>query len=92
MTTPRTAYRIDVNNPGSDLAGETVAAMASAAIVFRRINPEYSDELLRHANQVRPTTGSLSLACWFTDGPLEADPFKSECRLLSSADDNGGSG
>ncbi|XP_078431616.1 endoglucanase 19-like [Wolffia australiana] len=52
MTTPRNAYRVDVNNPGSDLAGETAAAMAAAAIVFRRSDPTYSNELLRHATQL----------------------------------------
>ncbi|CAA7402627.1 unnamed protein product [Spirodela intermedia] len=52
MTTPRTAYRVDVNNPGSDLAGETAAAMASASIVFRHSDPAYSNELLRHAKQL----------------------------------------
>ncbi|PIA49033.1 hypothetical protein AQUCO_01300114v1 [Aquilegia coerulea] len=52
MTTDRHAYRIDVNNPGSDLAGETAAAMASASIVFRHFNPSYASELLSHAKQV----------------------------------------
>ncbi|XP_022754167.1 endoglucanase 6-like [Durio zibethinus] len=50
MTTDRHAYKIDPN-PGSDLAGETAAAMAAASIVFRRSNPAYSSELLRHAYQ-----------------------------------------
>lgn len=52
MTTPRQAYRIDANNPGSDLAGETAAAMAAASIVFRRSDPAYSNELLNHAEQL----------------------------------------
>lgn len=52
MTTDRRAYRIDQNNPGSDLAGETAAAMAAASIVFRRSNLAYSKELLRHAYEV----------------------------------------
>lgn len=52
MTTSRYAYRIDESNPGSDLAGETAAAMAAASIVFRRSNPAYSRELLTHATQV----------------------------------------
>ncbi|KAJ0605077.1 putative cellulase [Helianthus annuus] len=52
MTTSRSAYRIDVNNPGSDLAGETAAAMAAASIVFHRSNPAYSRELLTHAHQL----------------------------------------
>nr|GMD01591.1 endoglucanase 6-like [Ipomoea batatas] len=52
MTTSRTAYKIDPSRPGSDLAGETAAAMAAASIVFRRSNPSYSNELLQHAYQL----------------------------------------
>ncbi|XP_059662449.1 endoglucanase 11-like [Cornus florida] len=52
MTTSRRAYKIDEKNPGSDLAGETAAAMASASIVFRRTNPHYSHLLLQHAQQL----------------------------------------
>ncbi|KAF2313445.1 hypothetical protein GH714_011047 [Hevea brasiliensis] len=51
MTTDRRAYKIDTSNPGSDLAGETAAAMAAASIVFRRSNPAYANELLAHAHQ-----------------------------------------
>lgn len=53
MTTSRAAYRVDPSHPGSDLAGETAAAMAAASIVFRRYNKAYSTELLNHAYQVR---------------------------------------
>ncbi|XP_071722764.1 endoglucanase 11-like [Rutidosis leptorrhynchoides] len=52
MTTSRQAYRVDENHPGSDLAGETAAAMAAASIVFRRTNPHYSHLLLHHAQQL----------------------------------------
>ncbi|XP_042519347.1 endoglucanase 11 [Macadamia integrifolia] len=52
MTTSRQAYKIDENNPGSDLAGETAAAMAAASIVFRKSNPHYSHLLLHHAQQL----------------------------------------
>lgn len=52
MTTSRQAYKIDVENPGSDLAGETAAAMAAASIVFRSSNPHYSHLLLHHAQQL----------------------------------------
>jgi hypothetical protein len=48
MTTSRQAFRVDKDNPGSDLAGET----AAASIVFRRSNPHYSHLLLHHAQQV----------------------------------------
>ncbi|KAI4307966.1 hypothetical protein L6164_031090 [Bauhinia variegata] len=52
MTTSRRAYKVDKNNPGSDIAGETAAAMAAASIVFRRTNPHYSHLLLRHAQEL----------------------------------------
>lgn len=52
MTTDRRAYKIDPSNPGSDLAGETAAAMAAASIVFRRSNHAYANELLNHAYQL----------------------------------------
>ncbi|ERN12111.1 hypothetical protein AMTRI_Chr01g131900 [Amborella trichopoda] len=52
MSTSRSAYRIDPSNPGSDLAGETAAAMAAAYMVFRRSNPAYSTQLLNHAKQL----------------------------------------
>jgi hypothetical protein len=55
MTTSRQAYRVDRDNPGSDLAGETAAAMAAASIVFRKSNPHYASLLLHHAQQVLTT-------------------------------------
>ncbi|TYH87093.1 hypothetical protein ES332_D01G092100v1 [Gossypium tomentosum] len=52
MTTSRQAYKVDEKNPGSDVAGETAAAMAAASIVFRKTNPHYSHLLLQHAEQL----------------------------------------
>ncbi|KAG1327204.1 endoglucanase 11 [Cocos nucifera] len=52
MTTSRKAYKIDAENPGSEVAGETAAAMAAASIVFRTSNPRYSRLLLHHARQL----------------------------------------
>ncbi|EEF32935.1 endoglucanase 11 [Ricinus communis] len=52
MTTSRQAYKVDANNPGSDVAGETAAALAAASIVFRKTNPHYSHLLLHHAQQL----------------------------------------
>ncbi|KAL3506284.1 hypothetical protein ACH5RR_031666 [Cinchona calisaya] len=52
MTTPRNVYRIDDDHPGSDLAGETAAAFASASIAFGKSNPEYSKKLIEHANKL----------------------------------------
>lgn len=52
MTTPREAFKIDQYHPGSDLAGETAAALASASIAFKPYNSSYSNLLLVHAKQV----------------------------------------
>ena len=38
MTMSRPSMKIDANNGGSDLAGETAAAMASTAILFKDVN------------------------------------------------------
>ncbi|KAL5212006.1 hypothetical protein ABZP36_022853 [Zizania latifolia] len=52
MTTSRQAYKVDRDRPGSDVAGETAAAMAAASIVFRKSNPHYAHLLLHHAQQL----------------------------------------
>lgn len=52
MTTQRDAYKLDPNNPGSDLAAETAAAMAAASILFKPYNSSYSTLLLVHAKQL----------------------------------------
>ncbi|OIW05375.1 hypothetical protein TanjilG_28840 [Lupinus angustifolius] len=52
MTTPRDAYKIDEQNPGSDLAAETAAAFAAASIAFKTADPNYSSTLQLHAVQL----------------------------------------
>lgn len=52
MTTSRTAYKLDSSNPGSDLAGETAAALAAASLAFRPYNSSYAQQLVQHAEQV----------------------------------------
>ncbi|KAI4379083.1 hypothetical protein MLD38_005422 [Melastoma candidum] len=52
MDTLRTAYSIDRAHPGSDVAGETAAALAAASIVFRSRDPVYSRLLLNRAVRV----------------------------------------
>ncbi|KAH9602173.1 hypothetical protein KSS87_018440 [Heliosperma pusillum] len=52
MDTLRTVYAIDPSNPGSDVAGETAAALAAASIVFRKRDPSYSRLLLSRAVKV----------------------------------------
>ena len=52
MQMTRPAYRITATCGGSDLAGETAAAMAASSMVFRQTDPAYADTLLQHARQL----------------------------------------
>ncbi len=49
MMMNRPSYKIDASCPGSDLAGETAAALAAAALVFEPSDPAYAAVLLDHA-------------------------------------------
>jgi endoglucanase len=49
---PRTAFKIDQSCPGSDLAGETAAAMAASSMAFQASDPAYAATLLTHAKQL----------------------------------------
>lgn len=53
MKTPRTVLVIDSKTPGTEIAAETAAAMASASIVFRGVDRPYSRRLLNKAKLVR---------------------------------------
>lgn len=53
MTTPRPSFRIDDDNPGSDLAAETAAAFAAASLAFRPVDAAYASQLQTHAIHVR---------------------------------------
>ena len=44
--------KIDAQNPGSDLAGETAASFASASILFKGKDDAYSAKLLDHAKRL----------------------------------------
>ncbi|OMO51548.1 Glycoside hydrolase, family 9 [Corchorus capsularis] len=52
MDTARTLYSVSPSNPGSDVAAETAAALASASMVFRKVDPKYSKLLLATAKKV----------------------------------------
>jgi endoglucanase len=52
MPMARPSYKIDASCGGSDLAGETAAAMAASSMVFRPTDPTYADKLLTHAKQL----------------------------------------
>jgi len=52
MDTPRSVFKVDKNNPGSDVAAETAAALAAASLVFKKVDPTYSKTLVRRAIRV----------------------------------------
>ncbi|GAV83351.1 Glyco_hydro_9 domain-containing protein [Cephalotus follicularis] len=52
MDTDRTVYSVSPSNPGSDVAGETAAALAAASLVFRTVDPKYSKLLISTAKKV----------------------------------------
>ena len=52
MPMERPSFKIDASNPGSDLAGETAAALAAASIVFKDSDPAYSNLLISHAEEL----------------------------------------
>lgn len=52
MTEPRPLTQVNASFPGSDVAAETAAALASASLVFKSSDSKYSDTLLKHAKQL----------------------------------------
>ncbi|KAK4797020.1 hypothetical protein SAY86_029346 [Trapa natans] len=52
MDTPRNVYKVSAENPGSDVAAETAAALAAASIVFKDSDHSYSARLLQTAIKV----------------------------------------
>ena len=56
MDTPRNVYKVSKQNPGSDVAAETAAALAAASIVFKDSDPSYSAKLLQTAMKVNIST------------------------------------
>ncbi|XP_069959461.1 uncharacterized protein [Cherax quadricarinatus] len=52
MTMERPSYKIDEDHPGSELAAETAAALAAAAVVFKDADPSYSEEVLQVAKEL----------------------------------------
>ncbi|KAF6142960.1 hypothetical protein GIB67_003916 [Kingdonia uniflora] len=52
MTEKRPLTQVNTSSPGTEVAAETAAALASASLVFKTTNSTYSDLLLKHARQL----------------------------------------
>ncbi|KAJ4967287.1 hypothetical protein NE237_019136 [Protea cynaroides] len=51
IDTPQKVYKVTQEFPGSEVAGETAAALAAASIVFKHVDPQYSKTLLETAEK-----------------------------------------
>ncbi|XP_073023237.1 endoglucanase 10-like [Primulina eburnea] len=52
MTAERPLAQVNISAPGTEVAAETAAALASASLVFKTIDSVYSNVLLKHAVQL----------------------------------------
>jgi len=52
MTMARPSYAVTASKPGSEVAAESAAALASASLLFRSTDPAYADLLLAHARKL----------------------------------------
>ncbi|KAI5064366.1 hypothetical protein GOP47_0021036 [Adiantum capillus-veneris] len=52
MDTPRIAFQINATSPGSEVAAETAAALASASLVYQAHDTQYSALLLDRASKL----------------------------------------
>ncbi|KAI5082886.1 hypothetical protein GOP47_0002629 [Adiantum capillus-veneris] len=52
MDDSRPSYMLNTSMPGSEVAAEVAAAMASASLVFRKDQASYSENLLKHAREL----------------------------------------
>lgn len=52
LPTDRPSYKVDRQNPGSEVTGESAAALAAASIIFQPTNKAYAKELVTNAEQL----------------------------------------
>ena len=52
MTMARPSYKITKDKPGTELAAETAAALAASSVIFRDVDRNYADLLVRHAREL----------------------------------------
>ncbi|UZO79858.1 glycoside hydrolase family 9 protein [Aquimarina sp. ERC-38] len=67
----RKSFKLSTTNPGTDVACETAAALASASMVFKDSDPAYSALLLRHAKELY-TFGDTYRGIYTEEGNIPA--------------------
>ena len=75
----RPAYKITSSAPGSDLAGETAAALAAASIFYGSVRgqEDKAEEALRHARQMFDFADNYRGK--YSDSITDADNFYRYC-------------
>jgi endoglucanase len=73
MQMARPSFKVDTTKPGSDLAGETAAALAASAMAFQPTDPTYAATLLTHAQQLY--TFADTFRGKYTDAITDAQAF-----------------
>ena len=71
--TTRRAFAIDPNNPGSDVAASTSSALAAASMLFRGVDNQYADKLLKNAQQLYEFAETYQGK--YSDSVSAANPF-----------------
>lgn len=71
--TDRSSFAIDRQNPGSDVAASTAAALASASLLFRGVDGTYANELLENAIQLYEFAETYQGK--YSDSVPQANPF-----------------
>jgi len=57
---PRYGFYVDATHPGTDLAGDTVAALTAASMAFQSSDPTYASQLLSAAKTIYQTLVNVS--------------------------------
>ena len=71
--TTRRAFAIDPNNPGSDVAASTSSALAAASMLFRGVDNQYANKLLKNAQQLYEFAETYQGK--YSDSVSAANPF-----------------
>nr|GMD88306.1 endoglucanase 1-like [Ipomoea batatas]GME17376.1 endoglucanase 1-like [Ipomoea batatas] len=86
MDTPRSVYKVTPQNPGSDVASETAAALAAASIVFKDSDPAYSSQLFTTATKDELLWGAAWLYKASEDSSYQ-DYIQSNGQTLGATED-----
>lgn len=71
--TTRNAFAIDPANPGTDVAASTSSTFAAASMLFRGVDNQYADELLKNAKQLYDFAETYQGK--YSDSVSAANPF-----------------